>query len=58
MDPKEANELPLAIAKTGHDIKDVKHIVMGHLHLDHAGGLAFFKGRKDVQVWVHEVSDQ
>ena len=31
------HELSAAIKKTGHDIKDVKMVVMGHLHLDHAG---------------------
>jgi glyoxylase-like metal-dependent hydrolase (beta-lactamase superfamily II) len=27
---------------------------MGHLHLDHAGGLSYFKGT-DVPIWVHEL---
>jgi glyoxylase-like metal-dependent hydrolase (beta-lactamase superfamily II) len=27
---------------------------MGHLHLDHAGGLTYFKGT-DVPIWVHEL---
>lgn len=40
INPDAAQELPAAIKKTGHDIKDVKHVIMGHLHLDHAGGLA------------------
>lgn len=47
------HELPAAIKKTGHDIKDVKKVVMGHLHLDHAGGLENFKGT-DVPIYVHE----
>jgi glyoxylase-like metal-dependent hydrolase (beta-lactamase superfamily II) len=29
--------LPAAIAKTGNRIEDVKAIVIGHLHNDHAG---------------------
>jgi glyoxylase-like metal-dependent hydrolase (beta-lactamase superfamily II) len=24
------------------------------MHLDHAGGLGHFSGRKDVEIWVHE----
>ncbi|KAM0749214.1 Metallo-hydrolase/oxidoreductase [Meredithblackwellia eburnea MCA 4105] len=48
-------ELPEAIKATGNDIKDVKHIILGHLHIDHAGGLVFFKGRQDVTLWVHEI---
>lgn len=47
------HELKAAIAKTGNDIKDVKAVVMGHLHLDHAGGLEHFSGT-DVPVYVHE----
>ncbi|PQE05735.1 metallo-beta-lactamase superfamily protein [Rutstroemia sp. NJR-2017a BVV2] len=48
------HELPAAIAATGNDIKDVKAVIMGHLHLDHAGGLENFKGT-DVPIYVHEI---
>ncbi len=47
------HELPAAIAKTGNDIKDVKAVIMGHLHGDHAGGLEEFRGT-DVPVYLHE----
>ncbi|KAF2716236.1 Metallo-hydrolase/oxidoreductase [Polychaeton citri CBS 116435] len=47
------HELRAQIAKTGNKIEDVKAVVMGHLHLDHAGGLENFKGT-DVPVYVHE----
>lgn len=46
-------ELPTAIAKTGHSIKDVKTVILGHLHLDHAGGLEHFLGT-DTKIYVHE----
>ncbi|KAJ6017375.1 Metallo-beta-lactamase superfamily protein [Penicillium sp. IBT 35674x] len=49
----EAHKLPAAIKATGHDIKDVKAVIIGHLHLDHAGGLEHFMGT-DVPIWVHE----
>ncbi|OAA77199.1 Beta-lactamase-like protein [Akanthomyces lecanii RCEF 1005] len=48
------HELATAIQATGYNIKDVKKIIMGHLHLDHAGGLDQFLDRKDVEIWVHE----
>lgn len=48
-----AQKLPQAIKATGNDIKDVKAVVMGHLHLDHAGGLEHFVGT-DVPIYVHE----
>lgn len=40
----EEMKLPNAIRAAGYDIKDVKAIIMGHLHLDHAGGLEHFIG--------------
>ncbi|EME78472.1 uncharacterized protein MYCFIDRAFT_36838 [Pseudocercospora fijiensis CIRAD86] len=52
-DYTEEHELPAQIAKTGHEIKDVKAVIMGHLHIDHAGGLENFKGT-DVPIYVHE----
>lgn len=49
----DENRLDRAIALTGNDIKDVKAIVLSHLHLDHAGGLHYFAGT-GVPVYVHE----
>lgn len=51
----EIQALDAAIKSVGYDILDVKHIIVGHLHIDHAGGLEYFKDRKDVTVWVHEI---
>ncbi|KAJ5232046.1 beta-lactamase-like protein [Penicillium chermesinum] len=45
--------LPAAIKATGNDIKDVKAVVIGHLHLDHAGGLEHFINT-GVPIYVHE----
>lgn len=47
-------ELPAAISKTGHSIEDVNAVILGHLHLDHAGGLEFFVGT-DVEIYTHEL---
>jgi glyoxylase-like metal-dependent hydrolase (beta-lactamase superfamily II) len=41
---KATNGLPEAIKATGNDIKDVKIVIMSHLHMDHAGGLEHFMG--------------
>ncbi|QKX60004.1 uncharacterized protein TRUGW13939_07146 [Talaromyces rugulosus] len=49
----EEKKLPAAIKSTGHDIKDVKAVIIGHLHLDHAGGLEHFVDT-DVPIYVHE----
>ncbi|CAK7270382.1 hypothetical protein SEPCBS119000_004060 [Sporothrix epigloea] len=47
------NRLPEAIRQTGNDIKDVKAVIVSHLHLDHAGGLEHFLDT-DVPIYVHE----
>ncbi|EPQ27503.1 uncharacterized protein PFL1_05041 [Pseudozyma flocculosa PF-1] len=47
------HELDAAIAKAGYSIKDVKQVVIGHLHLDHSGGLNAFRNT-GIPIWVHE----
>jgi glyoxylase-like metal-dependent hydrolase (beta-lactamase superfamily II) len=49
------HELDAAIEATGHKLEDIKKIIIGHLHLDHAGGLDLFLDRKDVEIWVHDL---
>ena len=48
------HELRAAVEATGHKLEDIKKIIIGHLHLDHAGGLDEFIHRKDVEIWVHD----
>ena len=49
----DANRLDVQLEKVGYTLKDVSAIVMGHLHVDHAGGLELFKGTS-VPIYVHE----
>ncbi|KAJ5683443.1 metallo-beta-lactamase superfamily protein [Penicillium macrosclerotiorum] len=49
----ESHHLPKAIESAGYSIKDVKAVIMGHLHLDHAGGLEHFKNTQ-IPIYVHE----
>ena len=49
------HELDAQIEATGHKVEDIKKIIIGHLHLDHAGGLDLFLDRKDVEIWVHDL---
>ncbi|PYH81920.1 metallo-beta-lactamase superfamily protein [Aspergillus uvarum CBS 121591] len=51
---KEEHKLPKAIKKAGYNIKDIKGVIFGHLHIDHAGGLEHFRGT-DVPIYVHEL---
>ncbi|KAL3464262.1 beta-lactamase-like protein [Aspergillus heterothallicus] len=48
------HELRAAVEATGNRVEDVKKIIIGHLHLDHAGGLDEFLDNKEVEIWVHE----
>ncbi|KAF2150919.1 hypothetical protein K461DRAFT_295023 [Myriangium duriaei CBS 260.36] len=47
------HELDAAIIATRRKVEDVKIIILGHLHLDHAGVLDIFMNKPDVEVWVH-----
>jgi glyoxylase-like metal-dependent hydrolase (beta-lactamase superfamily II) len=55
VDADESQNLNKAIETAGYSINDVKHLIIGHLHIDHAGGLQYFKNRSDIQIWVHEL---
>lgn len=46
------HHLDVALEAAGYGLDDIRAIVLSHLHLDHAGGLEFFRGR-DVPVYVH-----
>ncbi|KAJ5101217.1 hypothetical protein N7456_007269 [Penicillium angulare] len=50
---REEQRLPAAIEATGNNIKDVKVVIIGHLHLDHTGGLEHFIGT-DIPIYAHE----
>ncbi|CAD0109402.1 unnamed protein product, partial [Aureobasidium uvarum] len=50
----EDMELDAQIKLTGNDIKDVKAVIIGHLHIDHAGGLEHFRNT-DVPIYTHEL---
>ncbi|KAL4897838.1 hypothetical protein BDV59DRAFT_198103 [Aspergillus ambiguus] len=50
---EEQHHLPEAVRRAGYNIKDIKVVVIGHLHLDHAGGLEHFRDT-GVPIFVHE----
>jgi glyoxylase-like metal-dependent hydrolase (beta-lactamase superfamily II) len=33
---------------------DAGNSILGHMHLDHAGGLDQFLDRTDIEIWVHD----
>ncbi|KAF2442278.1 Metallo-hydrolase/oxidoreductase [Karstenula rhodostoma CBS 690.94] len=54
VDHDKSMDLPAQIKKTGHDIKDIKAVIIGHLHLDHAGGLEPFRNT-GIPIYTHEL---
>ena len=44
-----------AIAATGHQLSDVRDIVLTHYDADHVGGLAAIKARTGARVAIHEL---
>jgi glyoxylase-like metal-dependent hydrolase (beta-lactamase superfamily II) len=49
---EEEHHLDKALEAAGYGIDDIQAVVMGHLHLDHAGGLEHFKGR-NIPIYAH-----
>ena len=47
------NRLDNILAKLGYKLEDISGIIISHAHLDHAGGLEFFRG-KDTPIYIHE----
>jgi glyoxylase-like metal-dependent hydrolase (beta-lactamase superfamily II) len=48
----DEQRLDVALQAAGFGLEDIRAIVLSHMHLDHAGGLEFFRG-SDVPVYVH-----
>lgn len=46
--------LKKAIAHTGHDWKDVKHVLLTHIHFDHAGAAWKF-AQNGAKIYVHPI---
>ena len=44
------------LAERGHELGDVKHLLLSHIHLDHAGAAgALVREHPELPVWVSEV---
>jgi glyoxylase-like metal-dependent hydrolase (beta-lactamase superfamily II) len=50
----DEHHLDNALAAVGYGIEDIRAVVMGHLHLDHAGGLEKFAG-SSTPIYAHEL---
>jgi glyoxylase-like metal-dependent hydrolase (beta-lactamase superfamily II) len=50
---EEEHHLDKALEAAGYGIDDIQAVVLGHLHLDHAGGLEHFRGSA-VPIYAHE----
>ncbi len=50
---KKENRLDIILSKIGYKLSDISAVILGHAHLDHAGGLEFFRGL-DVPIYIHK----
>ena len=44
--------LQKALSETGHGVKDIRHVLLTHIHLDHAGA-AWALAREGAKIYVH-----
>lgn len=54
VDEDPVEELDAQIEKCGFKISDIKMVILGHLHMDHSGGLLYFEGT-NIPIIVHEL---
>jgi glyoxylase-like metal-dependent hydrolase (beta-lactamase superfamily II) len=48
--------LKAGLAERGHELGDVEHLLLSHIHLDHAGAAgALVREHPELQVWVSEI---
>ena len=58
IDPGPSTSLPnlcRALAQKGIEVRDVRQVLLTHIHLDHGGGTgSLLKDNPDIEVYVHE----
>ena len=47
--------LEMALRKNGFMLRDIKHILITHAHVDHVGGLREIQAATGAQVWAHRL---
>lgn len=51
--PNKADAILEGVRQTGHDPADIKHLLLTHGHVDHAGSAAEIRRRTGAKVYVH-----
>jgi len=51
---EDKHRLPKILEALGHKVSDISAVIMGHLHIDHAGGLEHFFGSQ-IPIYVHDL---
>lgn len=52
--PESPAQVREALSQLGLDLRDIRQIVVTHMHMDHAGGVPALQNDLDVPVFVHE----
>ena len=53
--PGSADQLFAAVRETGHDPADIRHLVLTHCHIDHAGSAAEVRQRTGARTYAHAI---
>jgi len=51
--PNKIDEILEGVRQTGHDSADIKHLLLTHGHVDHAGSAAEIIRRTGAEAYVH-----
>jgi len=53
--PGSADQLFAAVRETGHDPVDIRHLLLTHCHIDHAGSAAEVRRRTGARTYAHAI---
>ena len=53
--PNSADKLFAAVRETGHDPANIRHLLLTHCHIDHAGSTAEVRRRTGARTYAHRI---
>jgi glyoxylase-like metal-dependent hydrolase (beta-lactamase superfamily II) len=53
--PNKTEQLYAAVKETGNNPEEIRHLILTHGHIDHAGGAAEIKKRTGARIYAHKI---